>query len=280
MNNIYHNKNIVCIWYPSGGFGHFINAILLLRGVDFVRPTSEHYELSDTGHSHQLPLVAPKFLHNPDNYIFDFTASPLTYTLLVDNGIGNEHADFVQQFPKAKIIKLCYSSYTWPIVASTMMHKAMQSSLETELTVDNNWPEKSNWSVREKYFLFLKDHAFRGRWQPSGEYSNILIENMLDYDSLRHAFEQSGIEVLPFDDIWQTWYEGNTRYIDPVLVAHRVLSALQSQQKLDISEHTDLWTQAVVNYFIWLKYNYIVPANDWADWFTDTTQIYNLIYDL
>ena len=29
---------IYCVQYPSGGFGHFINAILTLHGVEFVRP--------------------------------------------------------------------------------------------------------------------------------------------------------------------------------------------------------------------------------------------------
>jgi hypothetical protein len=72
---------IYCVWYPSGGFGHFINAVLTLHGENFARPKKQQYSFSSSGDSHQLELAAPKFFKNPNNYSFDFD-STLNYSVL------------------------------------------------------------------------------------------------------------------------------------------------------------------------------------------------------
>ena len=33
---------IYCVWYPSGGFGHFINAVLTLYSKDFEVPHNDY----------------------------------------------------------------------------------------------------------------------------------------------------------------------------------------------------------------------------------------------
>ena len=132
---MYNNKNICCIWYPSGAFGHFINAVLTQYCDDFVGSKTTKYDFSATGDSHSNPLVAPKFLFNPVDYEFDFAETNKQYSVLVDNGIGDESDTFVNTFPRATVIKVCYSTTTWPIVASAAIHKAMGSDLESELGV-------------------------------------------------------------------------------------------------------------------------------------------------
>jgi hypothetical protein len=266
------------VWYPSGGFGHFVNAVLTLHGVDFVRPKTAGYSFNNDGNSHRLPLVAPKFLHNPKNYKFNFDRSELTYSLLVDNGIDDEGTDFIDQFPDARVIKICYSDTTWPIVASTLIHKAMGSSLERKLPVDVGcWPEHNNWAVREKYFLFLKDHQYRSQWRASFGCYNINIEDFLDYRQFVQSLKTAGIELLEFDTLWQQWRDANAMYIEPTTIAKQIIAAVKSNQSLNINNYTDLWTQAVVNYYIWLEYDYVVPANDYADWFDNTDQIRNML---
>ena len=125
---------IYCVWYPSGGFGHFINAVLNLHGKNFVRPTNE-IKFSHTGNLHALELPAPKYCHDPKNYNFSFDQN-FNYSVLIDNGINNEGEKFKTIFPTAHIIKLCYNDVSWPIVAKTMIDKAMQSSLDEQLTPD------------------------------------------------------------------------------------------------------------------------------------------------
>ena len=81
-------SNIYCVWYPSGSFGHFVNAILTLHGDNFVRP-KKSLEFSSTGDSHSLDLIVPKYLHEfwPGGIEF---VNNQNYCVLIDNGIDNE----------------------------------------------------------------------------------------------------------------------------------------------------------------------------------------------
>jgi hypothetical protein len=63
---------IYCVWFPAGGFGHFINAVLTLHGKNFARPDVDHYEFDKLGTSHSLPRVAPTYFYNPETYDYQF----------------------------------------------------------------------------------------------------------------------------------------------------------------------------------------------------------------
>ena len=99
---------IYCVWYPCGGFGHFINAVLTLHGKNFVRP-SNSLKFSDTGDSHSLDLVTPKYQCNYWSGDIEFLPDK-DYCVLIDNGINDENDNFKSVFPLATIIKICYST--------------------------------------------------------------------------------------------------------------------------------------------------------------------------
>lgn len=274
---MYHNNNIWCVWYPSGGFGHFVNTVLTHHGVDFVRPLDTQYEFSSTGDSHYNQLVAPKFAFNSTDYKFNFSDTK-QYSVLIDNGINDESNNFINTFPLAKIIKMCYSSITWPIVASTAIHKAMRSNFDLELAVDaDHWACSDAWAQREKYFLFLSGHHCRTMWDPDTQCYNLSIDDLLEYDVFCRRLGEHGIVLTDFHELWETWLEHNQKYIAPVIFAKTVLDAVDQGQSMDISSCQDLWTQAVVNYLIWDRFNYTVPANHFASWFTNTDQIIALL---
>ena len=67
-------------------------------------------------------------------------------------------------------------------------------------------------------------------------------------------------------------------YTQPVITAQNIIKSLKQDIPMDISG-LSLWTQAVVNYYIWLTYNYEIPANDFSAWFENTQQIKNLLKD-
>lgn len=274
----YNNKNIWCVWYPSGGFGHFINTVLTHHGIDFVRPFDTQYKFSSTGDSHTNELVAPKFLHNPTNYKFNFSETNKQYSVLVDNGINDQSKNFINTFPLAKIIKVCYSSTTWPIVAATAVYKAMESNFDSELAVDADcWPCLDAWAQREKYFLFLSGHRCRSLWNTDTHCHNLLIDDLLEYDVFCHRLGKHGIRLTDFHELWKTWLVHNQKYIEPVIFAKKVIDAIDQDQTMDLLSCQDLWTQAVVNYLIWDRFSYTVPANDFANWFSNTDQITALL---
>jgi len=267
---------IYCIWYPSGGFGYFVNAIVSLYGKNFAKADHGELNFSATGDSHQYTLAAPKYLHDQDDYDFCFDQNK-NYTVLIDNGINNETDRFKSFFFQATTIKICYSDHSWPIVAKTMIEKAMAVSMESQVDIDSNlWPDTDPWAYREKYFLFLRDHELRYAWNPDSTGINLHVDDLLDYHHL-HSKLQTLFEIESFKHDWHAWRDANKKYIDPISIADGVIKAIQSQQSLPLDNIIDTWTQSVIYYYIWLQYDFEVPHNDYSEWFTNTTDIVKML---
>lgn len=259
-------SKIHCVWYPSGGFGHYVNAVLSLYGKGYARP-SNTLILSKSGDSHSLSLVAPKYLHEPADYHFSFE-SDLNYSVLIDNGINNESTRFRQFFPDAKITKICYSDFSWPVIARTMIIKAMNKDFDSEVNIDaNRWDTTETWALREKYFLFLRDHHLRAAWKPDSISHPLFLEDFFEYNTFRKTL---GIDFDDFELVHRQWQTANTQYFQPVLTAQKILQG----QFVPV---TDVWTQAVVYYQIWCNYGIEVPSNDYSNWFTSYNDIVTIL---
>ncbi len=269
---------IYCVWYPSGGFGHFVNAILTLHGDNFVRP-KKSLEFSSTGDSHSLDLVVPKYSRECWPGGIEFLDSK-NYCVLIDNGIDNRSSNFKTTFPNATVIKVCYSTNSWPVIARTMIEKAMNSNLEEQLPI-NGWDTTEPWARREKYFLYLRDHPLRHAWQPK---SKIITEDTEldvgelyeDYNLCRSSIN-SIVKTEDFYDLWKEWREANAKHVDPVKIADNIVSCILTNQHEDLTHISDIWTQAVVYYHIWVKYNIEVPHNDYSNWFTNIIDIVKML---
>jgi hypothetical protein len=268
---------IYCVWYPSGGFGHFLNGVLTMHGDNFVRPNANTIKFSEDGNSHALELVAPKYRSNPDTYDFNFETSK-NYSVLIDNGINDESTKFLKFFPGSKVIKICYNDDTWPVVAKTMFDKAMRSSIQKELPVDiDAWETNADWAVREKYFLFLRDNSLRHAWRDTPVHTCLPVSSIIDYKLLNQHIEQYICKINNFESLHSSWYQVNQQYIQPINYAKDVIAAIESTLDISLTHITDLWSQAVVNYYIWTNYQVEVPANDFADWFRDTREIKKIL---
>ncbi len=264
---------IYCVWYPSGGFGHFINAIISMHGRDFVRPGSKTLEFGSDGNAHTFELVAPKYFLDPDQYHFDFDQN-FNYTVLIDNGINNQTKAFQRFFPESQTIKICYSDVSWPVVAYTMITKATKSSIQQQLPVDKDrWPDDQDWAHREKYFLFLRDSSLRQAWKPDHDTHNLLVEDLFDYNQLKNKIQEIGIELDNFDTVWKQWRSVNSQYIDPVTNALEIVNNIKNSAEQKLDHVTDLWSQAVLYYFIWQEFGQEVPHNDYSNFFSNTREI-------
>lgn len=255
---------IYCVWYPSGGFGHFINAVLTLHGDNFVRP-SKSLEFSKNGNSHNLDLIVPKYLHECWSGGIEFR-NDKNYCVLIDNGINHESTQFKSTFPNSTVIKICYTYRTWPIVARTMIDKAMESSIEEQLPIDI-WNTNEPWAQREKYFLFLRDHPLRHAWKPSNVSYNIFIEDLIDYSTMVSRFDSIDVAFDDFKNLHTQWLKSNSQYFDPVLAAEKFINGHLLNTPI-----SDIWTQAIVYYQIWCQYGIEVPHNDFADFFQSQSQ--------
>jgi len=264
---------IYCVWYPSGGFGHFINAVLTLHGDNFVRPKNS-LKFSNNGNSHNLDLVVPKYRKGSWTGNTEFIENK-NYSLLVDNGINNESDAFKATLPRATVIKICYCEYSWPAVARAMIEKAMGSSIKEQLPI-TNWDTDEPWACREKYFLFLRDHPLRFSWKKVEKNSLDVRELYEDYNRCYTAIN-SIVKTEDFYELWVKWRKANARYIDPVQTASKVLSWVICKKSEDLTHITDTWTQSVIYYYIWFYYGVEVPHNDYSDWFTNTKDIITML---
>lgn len=256
---------IYCVWYPSGGFGHYINSVINLYGQGFKRP-KKNLTFSSDGNSHGLDYVAPSYCQDQQFYLYEFDHS-FNYSVIVDNGINNQSTKFLDFFPGAKVIKMCYDDFSWPVVAYTMIYKAMVSNFDTELSVDKDkWVDGESWVRREKYFLFLRDHPMKSAWRPSDFSTNIMLQDLLDYNQLCDYLNRAGIELSDFTHTHTDWAKANQKYFEPVQIAENFI-----HQDFD-QPINDLWTQAVVYYQIWQHYGIEVPHNDFADFFDSHAQ--------
>lgn len=267
---------IYCIWYPSGGFGHYINSVMSWHGCNFIRPKNKP-SFGSNGNSHQMDLVLPTCFKNTWDYDSSLVDPNKNYSVLIDNGINDESKNFIKFFKDSKIIKICYSDQTWPIVAKTQIIKASHDTLENQLIVDENWPCRDAWAIREKYFLYLRDHTLRHAWRPTENCNFLNLRALLDYKEFVNELQALGIICDNFSELHTSMLEKNYQYFSGVLNAEKIIAALKNNQYLDISNITDLWDQAVINYFIQIEFGVEVPANTYANWFTDTKEMIQLL---
>jgi len=264
---------IYCVWYPSGGFGHFVNAVLTLHGENFVRPKKQ-LVFSRNGNSHSLDLVTPKYLHGHWTKEMEFQIDK-NYCVLIDNGINNESEQFKLVFPDSTVIKICYTDHSWPVVAYAMINKAMNSTLNEQLPLDH-WNTTQSWTLREKYFLFLRDHDLRHAWRPNN-HNAIHIEDLYDNYNKFLTTLDSFAKIEWCENLWSKWRTVNSKYIDPVTTAQSVLDHVTKKSFADLTHITDIWTQAVIYYYIWLHFGIEVPHNNFAGFFSNTKQIAELV---
>jgi hypothetical protein len=155
-----------------------------------------------------------------------------------------------------------------------MIDKAMRSSIETEVAVNPGlWTSEESWAQREKYFLFLRDHTLRTAWRTESAIDCISIDSLLDYPRLKHAIECIGIELSEFNDLWREWYACNEKYFVPISIAEQILDKIKHRQSFDLTHIVDVWTQAVIYYFIWIEFGKEVPHNDFKNFFNNVDQI-------
>lgn len=263
---------IFCVWYPSGGFGHFVNAILTLHGDNFARP-KKLLKFSSGGDSHSLDLVVPKYSRGQWPGKIKFLEDK-NYCVLIDNGITNESNEFLEIFPDSVVVKICYSNDSWPIIARTMIEKPLPNSIERHLTLDG-WDSNEDWARREKYFLFLRDNHLRHAWKQSFT-STLYVDDLLDYKRLFDTLN-SITKIEPFEDLWNQWRNANAKYIDPIKIAQEIVVQVKQKNCLDLTAIRDTWTQSVIYYYIWLYFGIEVPHNDFANFFTNTEQIIDLV---
>ena len=123
------------------------------------------------------------------------------------------------------------------------------------------------------YFLFLRDHTLRTAWHPEVGVDCVVVNSLLNYSKLKHTIERTGIELSEFKSLWNNWYTHNEIYFMPIIIAEQVLDKIKHKESFDLIHITDVWTQAVIYYYIWTEFGKEVPHNDFENFFSNVDQI-------
>lgn len=283
-------KTVVSIQYPSGGFGHTIHVVLSMFGKNFVG-APVNYEFGISGDSHGFPNFLPKLFDTSNYNVESFNESlsniqdNKNVTVLIDSGISDDSIDFKKLILSDYSIRICYDDWSWPLLAKLFYTRCMSSvnstkhSISDFISPDNiHWAANKSqpWAVREKYFLYLRDHHFRQQWRPVDGCVTLPVEKILNYKSLYHVLNQ-WFEVNEFEDFHKQWHRVNKEHFDFYFDCLHIIDCVESKKSLDLTAIDDLFSQSVVYYYIWLKYNVEVPHNDYSNWFTNSDEIVTML---
>jgi hypothetical protein len=251
------------------------------------------YKFGIGGDSHGFPLLLPKF-HNVDDYNVELYHKALSniqdkknVTILIDSGITNDTLNFKKFISPDCAIRICYNDWSWPLLAKMFYTRCMAAvdfkryhifDFIKPTTAQWGSNASENWAIREKYFLYLKDHHFRYCWRPSDGCVTLPIEKILNYDSLHSALNH-WFEVSDFEDFYKKWNDANSEHFSFYFDCLEIMDCVESRKSKDLAGINDLFTQAVVYYYIWIKYNFEVPHNTYSNWFTNTTDIVNMLQE-
>ena len=285
-------KKVVAIQYPSGGFGHTIHVILTMFGRNFAGVPTD-YAFGIGGNSHHFPELLPK-MNNVADYktvLFHQALEKIddnkNVTVLIDCGITDDTLNFKKHISYDFVIRICYDDWAWPLLAKLFYTRCMAAVDSKKYTLidfispdEMHWATSvtENWAVREKYFLYLKDHHFRYCWRPADGCVTLPIEKILNYKSLHSALNH-WFDVGEFEDFHKKWNNANNEHFSFYFDCLDIMDCVESRKSRDLTGINDFFSQAVVYYYIWIKYNFEVPHNDYSNWFTNTTDIVKMLAD-
>lgn len=281
---------LYAIQYPSGSFGHFTHLILSNFGENFVREEKQPVFAKNGGNSHFTSSKIRKFYRVEtykkyaetklyENYI-TITDDKFFTTVLIDSGIGSDTDEFLKYFPGCKYVRIVYDDFSWPLSAKAFYTRCMSHVHNKNMNIEDFikpemdlWDSNDDWVVREKYFLFLKDHEFRHKWRPNKTAINIPVTSYLEYSKLKMSIPNTS----NFHDLYNSFYSSNKEHFIWFASCVDILNALKLNEEVDLSHITDLFSQATINYYVHLLFDFEIPAWDFKNWFSNTKEILDLV---
>jgi hypothetical protein len=282
-------KNLLLINYPGGGYGYYL-ARLINSFITNVVKTPDKFLFDAIGTSHQLPLVAGSIQVDQnktlvaigDEYQYDIDQQKYILIPYCPGIQSDDVTTLTNTFLNSKIIRLYYEDNTWPLVFQNCIIKAAQGTLETTVEFDEAaFGSSENWAKRENFFLLLKNHHFRNMWRECHlpQFLNINILDLLinPENCLRSVANFINGTIVDLDTLparHQQFLDANLNTVTHLEILN-IVNNLKLNQNLSHIDH--LYQQAVVNFYVQLKYNFEVPENNYSNWFTNTTDIVTML---
>ena len=281
------SKNLLLISYPSGGYGFYLARLINCFVTNIVQ-TPDSFSFDHLGTSHSLPLVAGDIHHERNKSLI---SSDTKYHSDIDQqkyilipycpGINNDNPNnMINIFPNAKFIRLCYNDDTWPLVFQNCIVKAAIETVEDGIEFNvERFGSSDAWARRENFSLLFEEHHYRGTWKEHDKCLNINILRLLTDPQfcLQQVASFINGTVTKLDELpikHQQFLDANPNTVQHLEILN-IIKNLNFDQ--DLTHIDQLYHQAVLNFYIQLKFNFVVPSNDYANWFTNTKEIVTML---
>jgi hypothetical protein len=284
------SDNVLFIDYPSGGYGFYLTR-LLNRYMSGIVQTDDDFDFDNLGTSHSLPLVYGDIHHN-QNRVLSKNLTLSKYHKSIEQGhmilvpycpgiTTDKIAQTLDVYPNSKIIRLYYDDRAWPLVFYNAIYKAMRGDINIDVMFDpGRFGSDSAWARRENFMLLLTSHHLRDQWKPVDDHRIINIDIFSLLTDTQICLEKIGSALQKSINCWDL-YEKHRLFLQhnsPTVTHLSILATLDNLNfPKDLTHISELYWQAVFNFYIETRYNISIPVNDFPDWFTDTTEINMLL---
>jgi hypothetical protein len=285
------SKNLLLINYPSGGYGYYLTR-LINQFVTNVVQTPDAFLFDDLGTSHDLPLVVGdihheqnRVLHMADSMYWSDIKKQKYILVPYCPGIPNDTTDNLKSnYPNAKVIRLCYQDNTWPLVFQNCIVKAARGTTESDVDFDaKKFGVSDNWACRENFSLLFEYHHYRIMWKEHvhDNWLNIDISELITnpqncLERVENFIDGSMIDLNQLPSKHRQFLDANPNTVQHLEILNIVKTLTVDQ---DLAHINQLYHQAVLNFYVQLEFNFVIPANDYANWFTNTKEIVTMLKD-
>ena len=262
---------LVCVDYPSGGFGHFI-AALLSRSFDSVFDRGGEFLLDSKGTSHQYPLHYSKWRHRDPSFElqpkFDF--GDKHSVLLVDSGFDNSSDVIFSKIEAPFIIRLCIDDRAKSIVHQTCKIKAENSLFNLN---GNDWEERELFTLTYHHIDNNHDY-YLNTFSPGSDFFEINISDLFfNFESVKHRLaEVFGQPNNNIDLMHQQMVQSNIDFIK----AEKLVNSFEQSKPINWNEYS-IHEQGFFNYWIEKTHNIEIPVFDYKDWFSSYEDVHELL---
>jgi hypothetical protein len=277
------------IHYPSGGFGHFLYAVLTICGSQF-HAWDDKIEFSDTGDSHKVRLNSKVWFHMSPDYQFSVEdwadTDEKRHIVLIDSGINLDEYQVVRnRFPNNQMIRMCIDPVAVPIVRQTCLYKA-ERKIEFEFKSKLDWEQREEISLSYWHALSQPDF-YLNNFKPVYDQNvlNIPISWLvfqfdLVIDQLNHSL---GLELdrNKARELHAEFMLHNEKYTRSTTLWRDISAALDQNINLELPDNISLHDQGYINFMLEVNYELEeISAWDYRDWFRSTSEIAQAIKKL
>jgi hypothetical protein len=170
------------------------------------------------------------------------------------------------------------------LVFQNCIVKAARGTVESDVEFKaEEFGVLDDWARRENFSLLFDRHHYRITWKEHvhDNWLNIDISELITdpKNCLEKVANFIGGSIINLHELpikHQQFLDANPNTVQHLEILNIVKNLNVDQ---DLTHINQLYQQAVLNFYVQLEFNFVIPANEYANWFTNTKEIVTMLKD-